>query len=79
MTGVQTCALPISLAQGAPELHLLKVTRHEDSVVATFELHLQEGHDIKGLSEASPIMVIFQVDGDKWQLVSLIQGNRTGP
>ena len=69
----------LPLAQGAPGLHLLKVTRHEDSVVATFELHLEEGHDIKGLSEASPIMVIFQVDGDKWQLVSLIQGNRTGP
>jgi hypothetical protein len=39
-------------------------------------LILDEGVDVRVLSAATPIMVVFHIDDEQWKLVSLIQGTR---
>jgi hypothetical protein len=68
--------LRMPLAQGSPRLRLIKATRHDDTAVATFMLILDEGVDVRVLSAATPIMVVFHIDDEQWKLVSLIQGTR---
>lgn len=70
--------LRMPMAQGALKWRLIKATRHDDTAVAAIQLMLDEGGEIRVLNGATPIMVVFHVDGEKWKLVSLIQGARGG-
>ena len=68
--------LRMPLAHGSPKVRLIKASRNDDTAVVTFMLLQDEGSSPRVLSGASPIVVVFHIEDEKWKLISLIQGTR---
>ena len=66
--------LRMPLFKEPPEFRVIKATRFENSVVAALQWLPEEGHEMRGFSGAGPLVAVFRVDGERWSLVTLIQG-----
>ena len=67
--------LRMPLFKEPPEFRVIKATRFENSVVAALQWLPEEGHEMRGFSGAGPLVAVFRVDGERWSLVTLIQGS----